>query len=142
MGSHIRSIDPWLPPWLLNQSAKEMPSRRRTDCMPPSGSNSARTMGEVPRARELDSLSTVDSCGVVKKALSPWKGAPILADPTLKRKSRFRTSPPALTNLWVCSLTSRFSSTPHLAIRLGWIGVGGKGRDRVEYEAQAPRRGG
>ena len=71
MGSHMRSIEPWLPPWLLNQSAKEMLSRARMSLMPPSGSTSALTMGDVPRARLLATLSFTDSCGVVKNAFNP-----------------------------------------------------------------------
>jgi hypothetical protein len=53
MGSHMRSMAAWLPPWPRNQSAKEMLSSFRTSAMPPSGSMSARTMGEVPSAIEL-----------------------------------------------------------------------------------------
>ena len=49
----MRSMEPWLPPWLRNQSAKEMRSRLRTACMPPSGSTRARTIGDVPNANEL-----------------------------------------------------------------------------------------
>lgn len=41
MGSHMRLSEFSDPPWLLNQSAKEMSSRARTSRMPPSGSNSA-----------------------------------------------------------------------------------------------------
>ena len=50
---HMRSMDAWLPPWRLNQSEKETASSARTSRMPPSGSNSARTMGDVPSASEL-----------------------------------------------------------------------------------------
>ena len=50
---HMRSMDAWLPPWLLNQSVKETASSARTSRMPPSGSNSARTMGDVPSASEF-----------------------------------------------------------------------------------------
>lgn len=42
MGSHMRSMEAWLPPWLLNQSAKETLSSARTSRMPPSGSNRLR----------------------------------------------------------------------------------------------------
>lgn len=38
MGSHIRSMEAWLPPWLLNQSVNDTLSRARTSRMPPSGS--------------------------------------------------------------------------------------------------------
>ena len=62
MGSHMRSMEAWLPPWLLNQSVKEMLSRARMSRMPPSGSNRERTMGEVPRASELATLSVKLSC--------------------------------------------------------------------------------
>ena len=34
------------------------------------------------------------TCGVVKKARRPWKGAPILVSPRKKRKSSSRMSPP------------------------------------------------
>ena len=53
MGSHIMSMDPWLPPWLLNQSANDTLSRFLTASMPPSGSIRALTTGDVPRAKEL-----------------------------------------------------------------------------------------
>ncbi len=71
MGSHMRSMEPWLPPWPRNQSAKDTLSSLRMSAMPPSGSMSARTMGEVPSASEFWILSRVDSCGVVKNALRP-----------------------------------------------------------------------
>ncbi len=61
MGSHMRSMEPWLPPWLLNQSAKDMLSSDRMSRMPPSGSTSALTMGDVPSARLLATLSLTDS---------------------------------------------------------------------------------
>lgn len=85
MGSHIRSIEPWLPPWLLNQSANETLSRLRTACMPPSGSMRARTTGDVPRAREFAACSRVrgkfmaflnDSCLVILSK----RGSGILAE--------------------------------------------------------------
>lgn len=44
---------------------------------------------------EPPTLSSKESCGVVKKALSPWKGAPIFLSPTLNWKSSSLTSPPA-----------------------------------------------
>lgn len=50
---HMRSMEFWEPPWLLNQSAKEMESNARTSRMPPSGSINARTMGDVPSANEF-----------------------------------------------------------------------------------------
>ena len=49
----MRSMEPWLPPCDLNQSVKEILSRARTSRMPPSGSTSALTTGDVPRAREF-----------------------------------------------------------------------------------------
>ncbi len=49
----MRSMEAWLPPWLLNQSVKETESSLRTSRMPPSGSMSARTIGDVPSASEL-----------------------------------------------------------------------------------------
>ena len=67
----MRSMEPWLPPWRLNQSAKEMLSSERMSRMPPSGSISALTIGDVPRARLLANLSLTDSCGVVKNAFKP-----------------------------------------------------------------------
>lgn len=39
--------------------------------MPPSGSISARTIGDVPNARLLATLSGMDSWGVVKNAFKP-----------------------------------------------------------------------
>ena len=71
MGSHMRSIEPWLPPWPLNQSVNETLSSFRMSLMPPSGSISARTIGDVPNARLLATLSGMDSCGVVKNAFKP-----------------------------------------------------------------------
>ena len=53
MGSHIRRMDPSEPPWLLNQSVKLTLSNALTLRMPPSGSTSALTIGEVPNANEL-----------------------------------------------------------------------------------------
>lgn len=47
---------------------KETLSRARTSRMPPSGSNSERTMGLVPSASELATLSVKDSCGEVETA--------------------------------------------------------------------------
>lgn len=62
MGSHMRLMEPSLPPWLLNQSVKEMLSRARTDRMPPSGSISALTIGEVPNASELAAYTHAQPC--------------------------------------------------------------------------------
>ena len=53
MAHHMRSIEPWLPPWDLNQSVKDTLSSALTSRMPPSGSKSALTTGEVPSAKEF-----------------------------------------------------------------------------------------
>lgn len=47
----------------------------RLTLMPPSGSNSERTMGLVPSARLLATLSMGSSWGVVKNAFRPAGGA-------------------------------------------------------------------
>lgn len=47
---------------------KETLSSARTSRMPPSGSNNERTMGLVPSASELATLSVNDSCGEVETA--------------------------------------------------------------------------
>ena len=75
MGSHMRSMDACEPPWLLNHCVKETSSRARTSRMPPSGSNSERTMGEVPRARELATLSVRLSCGKGGRQAGRGRGA-------------------------------------------------------------------
>ena len=53
----MRSMEPWLPPCDLNQSVKEILSRARTSRMPPSGSTSALTTGDVPSASEFCTCS-------------------------------------------------------------------------------------
>ena len=53
MGSHMRLMLCRDPPWEVNQSLKLTLSRARTERMPPSGSNNARTTGDVPSAREF-----------------------------------------------------------------------------------------
>ena len=100
------------PPCERNQSAKETSSRFRMSCIPPSGSTSAHTMGEVPSASAFAALSMGSSCGVVKKAFRPWNGAPIFTSPTRNRKSSSRTSPSLLQKVWVWSLGSRFWMAP------------------------------
>ena len=102
MGSHMRSIEPWLPPWLLNQSAKEMLSSARMSRMPPSGSMSARTIGDVPNARLLATLSLTDSCGVVKNALRPaWQTGLRMS------RGRARASGHANSTVWQDEATGR-----------------------------------
>ena len=64
---HIRSIEPWLPPWPLNQSVKDSLSRARTSRMPPSGSKRALTTGEVPSAREFWTCSA--TCHALSNAV-------------------------------------------------------------------------
>ena len=62
---HMRSMEPWLPPWALNQSVKDTLSSARTSRMPPSGSNSALTTGDVPSASEFCTCRNVqrtDEC--------------------------------------------------------------------------------
>mmetsp|Transcript_15889 Transcript_15889/g.33574 ORF Transcript_15889/g.33574 Transcript_15889/m.33574 type:complete len:243 (+) Transcript_15889:1071-1799(+) len=99
MGSHIRSNDPLDPPSWVNHSVKVMSSRSRTMSIPPSKSNSARTMGEVPNLRALSILSGMPNCSVRAKACSPLTGAPMG-----KRKSNAPSVPPSFTKVCTCSL--------------------------------------
>mmetsp|Transcript_33312 Transcript_33312/g.82534 ORF Transcript_33312/g.82534 Transcript_33312/m.82534 type:complete len:208 (-) Transcript_33312:602-1225(-) len=94
MGSHIRSIDPRLPPLLRNHSLNEMSSRFLTSSMAPSKSTRPLTTGLVAKAIAFATLSPNSSWLVVAKALRPLKGAP--TPPILK--SSAPTSPPLLTN--------------------------------------------
>ena len=80
--------------------------------MAPSKSTKARTMGLVPRARELATLSPGDSWEVVKNAFKPLKGAPVI-----KRKSSSPSLPPLFTKVWVCSLSRSALPAPTFSIR-------------------------
>mmetsp|Transcript_24391 Transcript_24391/g.50389 ORF Transcript_24391/g.50389 Transcript_24391/m.50389 type:complete len:225 (-) Transcript_24391:557-1231(-) len=102
IGSHMRSIEPREPPLPMNHSVKVMSSSSRTIFIPPSKSTSARTIGDVPRASALASLSPTPSCSVRANDRRPDTGAPIG-----KRKSSSPMPPPALTKVWVCSLRRR-----------------------------------
>ena len=54
-------MEPSDPPWLLNQSVKLTLSRALTSRIPPSGSISALTMGDVPSAKELAAYMSVST---------------------------------------------------------------------------------
>mmetsp|Transcript_28054 Transcript_28054/g.48735 ORF Transcript_28054/g.48735 Transcript_28054/m.48735 type:complete len:240 (-) Transcript_28054:232-951(-) len=105
IGSHMRSIEPREPPLLMNHSVKVMSSSSRTMFIPPSKSTSARTIGEVPSASALASLSPTPSCSVSANERRPDTGAPIG-----NRKSSSPMPPPAFTKVCVCSLRRRWSS--------------------------------
>mmetsp|Transcript_28734 Transcript_28734/g.69175 ORF Transcript_28734/g.69175 Transcript_28734/m.69175 type:complete len:202 (+) Transcript_28734:322-927(+) len=110
MGSHILSRDPRLPPNCVNHSVKVMSSRSRTMSIPPSKSNSARTMGDVPSLSALWSLSSMPSCSVLANAWRPLTGAPMG-----KRKSSAPSVPPSFTKVCTCSLMR--SSVSKLPVR-------------------------
>ena len=73
MGSHIRLMLSRDPPWEVNHWVKLTLSRARTERMPPSGSNSARTTGDVPKAREFAACTCKYERNLrMLERLGPW----------------------------------------------------------------------